>query len=72
MSKFELNLSDYQMDRAFVVIDDRYDVTLIRTANGLSIEVRPITDGEVWDDPFQRFEVEECEIEALELELGHG
>jgi hypothetical protein len=72
MTKFEFQHSDYQTDRAFVEIDNRFDVALIRTEAGLRIEVCPITDGEVWDDPFRRFEVDESEILALEEELRHG
>ena len=53
-----------------VVIDDRLDVTLIRTGDGLKIEVYPITDGEVWDDPCDRFEVDEDEIRELEREIA--
>jgi hypothetical protein len=71
MTKFHYDLSDYQLDRAFVTVDDRFDVALIRTEDGLKIEVYPITDGEVWNDPCDRFEVDEEEILELERELRH-
>jgi len=69
MSKFKFEFSDYQLDRAFVTIDNRFDVALIRTDDGLRIHVYPITDGQVWDDPCERFEVDEDEIRELEREL---
>jgi hypothetical protein len=57
-------------DHVFVTIDDRFEIALIRTSDVLMIEVRPITGGEVWDNPFDRFDVDEEEIRALEREMG--
>ena len=54
----------------FLTLDDRFDVVLIRTGDGLEIEVYPITGGEVWDNPFTTFEVDESEIRELEREMG--
>jgi hypothetical protein len=70
MTKFQYELSDHRLDRAFVTVDDRFDVAIIRTENGLRIEVYPITGGQVWDDPRGRFEVDEEQIRELERELG--
>ena len=61
MAKFDFELSDHRLDRAFVTVDGRFDVAIIRTDDGLAIEVYPITDGEAWDDPFDSFEVDEEE-----------
>jgi hypothetical protein len=54
----------------FVTLDDRFEIALIRSADGLSIEVYPITGGVVWDNPFDRFEVDEEVIRKLEQEMG--
>jgi hypothetical protein len=70
MTKFSTQHNTEMPDRVCVVIDDRLDVTLIRTEDGLRIEVYPITGGEVWDDPFDRFAVDEDEIRGLEQEMG--
>jgi hypothetical protein len=71
MTKFHMQHNTDVPDRFRVVIDDRLDVALIRTEDGLKIEVYPITGGEVWDDPFDRFAVDEDEIRELEREIGH-
>jgi hypothetical protein len=72
MTTFDFELSDHHsLDRAFVTVDDRFDVAIIRTADGLTIEVRPITDGAPWIDPCDRLEVDEGEIRDLEREIGH-
>jgi hypothetical protein len=71
MAKFNVQYSDDRPDRVFVAIDNRFDVALIRTEDGLRLNVFPITDGQVWDDPFERFEVDESEIRQLEQEMSH-
>jgi hypothetical protein len=55
-----------QPTRVFVTLDDRFDIALIRTRDGLEIEVYPITGGEPWIDPYDRFEVHESAIRELE------
>jgi hypothetical protein len=70
MTKFHTQHNTEMPDRVCVVINDRLDVTLIRTDDGLKIEVYPLTGGQVWDDPFGRFYVDEEEIRELERELG--
>ena len=69
MTKFNIQRMTDRPDRVFVAIDDRLDVAIIRTADGLKVEVYPITDGEIWDDPYDRFEVDEGQIRELEREL---
>jgi hypothetical protein len=70
MAKFNIQYSGDRPDHVFVAIDNRFDVALIRTEEGLRINVFPITDGQVWDDPVERFEVSESEVQELELELS--
>ena len=45
MTKFTIQHNTGLSDRVFVALDDRFEVALIRTEDGLSIEVYPITDG---------------------------
>jgi hypothetical protein len=68
MKKFNIQYDNDLPDRVFVAIDNRFHVAVIRTEDGLRIQVFPITDGEVWDDAFERFEVDEDEVRALEEE----
>lgn len=70
MTKFHIQHNTGLPDRVFVALDDRFDVALIRTASGLAIEVFPITDGEVWCEPCDRFAVDEEEIRKLGREMG--
>jgi hypothetical protein len=72
MTKFNTQYSDDRPDRVFVTVDNRFDVAVIRTEDGLHLQVYPITDGEIWDDPFERFEIDEDEVRALEKEMTHG
>jgi hypothetical protein len=71
MTRFNIQHNTGLSDRVFVSLDDRFDVALIRTEGGLRIEVFPITDGEVWCEPSDAFEVCEEDIRALEREAGH-
>jgi hypothetical protein len=59
-------------DRQSVALGGRFQVTMLRTAYGLSLEVYPITNGEAWDDPFARFEIDESEVRELEKDLSDG
>lgn len=65
-SRHDIRLSDH----IFLTLGDRFEIALIRTTDGLTIEVYPITGGEVWDNPFDRFDVNEEEIRKLEREMG--
>jgi hypothetical protein len=70
MTKLSIQHNTLRPDRVCIALDNRFDVVLIRTDDGLSIEVYPITDGQVWDDPCDRFEIDESEIRALEEEMS--
>jgi hypothetical protein len=70
MTKVNIQHNTGLPDHVFLTLDDRFEIAVNRTAGGLKIEVYPITGGEVWDDPFDRFEVDEEEIRELERELG--
>ena len=70
-ARFEIEHdSQENPDRAYVLVDGRFEVAIIRTETGLSIRIYPRTDGELWDDPFTTFEVDEAEILELEKEIG--
>jgi hypothetical protein len=71
MTAFQFKPCKDLPSRASVTVDGRFDVAIIHTDDGLTIEVFPITGGEPWDDPFERFEVDEIEIRHLEQEIGH-
>ncbi|HWG41182.1 MAG TPA: hypothetical protein VN688_00230 [Gemmataceae bacterium] len=68
MSIFNIEQLTELSDRIYVEIDCRFNVVLVRTESGLSLRVYPRTNGELWDDPFDTFEVDEAEIIALEQE----
>lgn len=69
MTRFNIEQRTDQPDRIYVEIDRRFDLAIIRTDSGLEISVYPRTDGELWIDPFDTFNVDEHEIFALEAEL---
>jgi hypothetical protein len=69
MTDFNTDLSTEQPDRIFIEVDHRLNLAIIRTQTGLDIRVYPRTDGQLWDDPFATFEVDEAEIIELEQEL---
>ena len=69
MTAFNIDIITDQPDRIYVEIDRRFDVAIERTETGLEIRVYPRTDGELWDNPFTTFEVDEAEILELEREI---
>ena len=69
MTAFNIDLVTEQPDRIFVEVDRRFDVAIERTETGLSIRVYPRTDGELWDNPFVTFDVDEGQVIELEKEL---
>jgi hypothetical protein len=69
MTAFNVDFITEQQDRVFVEVDRRFDVAILRTVTGLTIRIYPRTDGELWDDPFTVFEVDEAEIVELEKEI---
>ncbi len=70
IAKFSARQDVRLPDHVFIALDDRFEIALIRGADGLSIEVYPITGDVVWDNPFDRFEVDEEVIRKLEREMG--
>ncbi len=69
MAKFSVQHTDGLPDRVFAMVDDRYDVAVIRTDTGLTLEVYPVTEGEVWCEPVATFEINDAEIAKLETEM---
>ena len=57
VSKFEYEKVEGLSDRCFVKIDDRYELSIIRTAEGLIVDCWPINNGEYWDSPYDSFQV---------------
>ena len=39
MTKFQFDLSDYDINRAHILVDDTFDISLLRTEEGLIIDV---------------------------------
>jgi hypothetical protein len=69
MTSFNVDLITEQPDHIYVEIDHRFNVVIERTEDGLELRVYPLTKGEIWDAPFDTFEVDEVEIAALEQEM---
>jgi hypothetical protein len=71
MTAFQINV---ETDQAFVEIDNRFRVGIRRNAPPpmasaqLTLHVYPILDGEMWDDPYDVFAVDEARIIELENE----
>jgi hypothetical protein len=69
MTAYNIDLITDQPDRIYVDVDRRFNVVIIRTEAGLELRIYPRTDGELWDDPFITFEVDETEIATLERDM---
>jgi hypothetical protein len=69
MTHFNIEQITEQPDRIFVEIDRRFNVVIERSDTGLELRVYPLTDGEIWCEPFTTFAVDEAEIIALEQEM---
>lgn len=71
MTRFHSDIGIY---RAFISVDNRFKVEIRRSAPPpmasaqLVIYVYPITDGEIWDEPYQVFAVDEGRVIELENE----
>ena len=71
MTAFQINV---ETDRATVEIDNRFCVAIRRNAPPpmasaqLLLDVYPILDGEIWDEPYEAFAVDEARIIELENE----
>jgi hypothetical protein len=66
VTTFSIDQNTDQPDRIFVEVDRRFDVAIIRTEAGLELRIYPRTEGELWDDPYTTFDVNEAEIVAHE------
>jgi hypothetical protein len=55
--------------RAILWIDNRFQVEIRRHEGDLVLHVYPITDGEIWDHPYDTFVVDEERIIELEQEM---
>ena len=60
--------------RAILWIDNRFQIEIRRFApesgeSMLVLNVYPITDGEIWDHPYEAFTVDEGGVIALEQEM---
>ena len=53
-------------DRVYVRVDDKFDVAIVRTADGLILDVYP--DG--WDAPLETFTVWDDDVPAAEREVA--
>jgi hypothetical protein len=69
MTAFNIELITEQPDHVYVDIARRFNVVIVRTETGLSIRVYPRTDGDLWDNPFNTFEVAEADIIEREKEM---
>jgi hypothetical protein len=71
MTAFQFNVTS---DRATVDIDNRFRVGISKNARPpmasaqLLLDVYPILDGEIWDEPYESFAVDEARIIELENE----
>ena len=70
MTEFTTRVITEQPDRAFLQIDDRFEVVIVRNDDGIELRIYPITLGHLWDFPFQTFTVIEDEIAVLEGAMG--
>jgi hypothetical protein len=44
-------------DRRFLTIDERYTMSIVRTHEGIEIDVWPITEGDVWEWPCRTIKI---------------
>jgi hypothetical protein len=57
LAEFEYERIEGLSDRCFVTIDKRYHLAIIRTDEGIIVDVWPIDSGETWDHPYDSFQV---------------
>ena len=68
-SAFEIERIPDMPNLIYVEAARRFNIAIERTEEGLSLRVYPRTGGELWDNPFVVFDVDEAEIERLEQEM---
>jgi hypothetical protein len=44
-------------DRCFLTVDQRYTMAIVRTHNGIEIDIWPINEGKSWDVPFSTIQI---------------
>lgn len=67
-SHFKLHEQDDRI--ASISIGNRFNIVIDNTVNKtLQIRVYPITNGEIWDFPFEVFDIDEAGLEQVEREL---
>ena len=69
MTIFEFRVYPDLPGRAFVKVDERFDVVIERLPAGLEIRVYPITAGDTWLDPYDTFKVDESVVAVLEKDM---
>ena len=63
MSKFEINIRPAELpDRVHVKVDGKFDVTIIRTPEGIVLDVYP----EGWDSPIETLTVWDDDVATAE------
>jgi hypothetical protein len=55
--KYEQDPDPQWDDRRFVTIDERYTMAIVRTHNGIRIDIWPMNEGRVWDMPCRMIEI---------------
>jgi hypothetical protein len=69
MTRFNFHADIHLPNVAYIQVDDRFDIAIERTEQGLEFRVYPLTDGEIWFDPYDTFTIEESTVAALEKEM---
>lgn len=69
MTAFEFRTATDLPENAFIKVDERFDIAIERTPEGLDIRVYPLTDGEIWFDPYDTFKIDESTVIKLEKEM---
>ncbi|WP_437186764.1 hypothetical protein SH668x_000119 [Planctomicrobium sp. SH668] len=69
MTSYNIEINKDVPDHIFVEVDRRFDIAIERTPKGLSFWIYPRTDGELWSEPFTRFDILESEVVALEAAM---
>ena len=69
MTAFDFRTITDLPDIAFVRINERFEITIERTTDGLEMRVYPLTDGEIWFDPYDTFKIDERTVIELEKEM---
>jgi hypothetical protein len=69
MTDFEFSTVTDLPHVAFIRSDHRYDIAVERTPEGLEVRVWPITNGEIWFDPYDTFTVSEQAVVEFEQQM---